>query len=249
MVRYVSVKDQSPLHAWLEESSRAIVKNLIWDKTQRQSVVETLETLNTQKNFQEWSAKNNILALIGQNNDKDVAHFGVRDDIPFSRAQLLQNEAVGFSYRNEQLHFHYCLNQKNIFLISQTFSNEFVKKFLEPSMVDLTIVELNYQDPPQVLYSTLSKVAAEDLLKQTAFEAMNTEPSSVVLEKEVHLVKMENLIHLPNLKQKVLFSKKQTQYKIVTLFDILMLIWVSFCIVIVLNVLFFKKYELSDSPR
>ncbi len=249
VVRYVNLKDQSPLKAWLEESSRAITNKLIWDAKKRLSMIEALKNLNTKAEFESWAQKNDIVAIIGQNNDEDINHVGQRESIPFKRSQLLQENAVGFFYRNNQLHLNYFVRQTKDFLLTQSFKDDFIRLLLEPAMMEVTVIEFHHKDSPQLLYTTLTKAAAEDLLEHTSVETLDQEPQHIVLDKEVHFIKSEPLLNLSDFKQKIFFSKKHTQYNVVTLFDVLMLIWTSFCIVVVLNVLLFKKYEPSGLPQ
>jgi hypothetical protein len=241
VTRHVSNHNNSHMLLWVKSSSRAVVDKIILDIHHRNAIANEFKQLDFVNEIRDWASINNITNVV-QLEEKITRNWvGSREKIPFNKTQLKSMEDVGF-YKNENyLNFNYFLkaNEKRFF-ITQQFDDIELLLYLDAYGMQMTIVESEGENTGLVLYSTLPKMTANELLQKTPLNKTQTTPERVTLAKETYIMQMVDLISHAPLRQKILFTKKVRSYELVSKIDILIYIWTFFCISIVLNIALFK---------
>jgi hypothetical protein len=231
---------QDALGSWVNEGAELITQQLILDTAARAAMMAEVGDPDSELKIKTWAHPHNIVNFIERKQENSQVWIGARKDVPFTYADLKEPGSVGFSRKDERLFFSYLLeNSAFSFYITQEKAADALKMQLSAFGMGMTVIESENTGDTRVLYTNLPSPIADDLLAQTDFEAM---PSSkqFTLSQERYFVKTINLVHSPQLKQKMLFTKKITHYQIVSLVDILIFVWTFFIISVVLNLVLFK---------
>ncbi len=247
VTRHFSSQDQSALIAWVDEGSQLVTKKFVLDSNRKQTLLDELQSTKSEKKIKAWADAHNIVNLAESINEVDKNHIGDRNNIPFKRAQLRgENSVAGFHRKNDRLNFSYFLRNENMALLATQQTNDTALKMqLDAYDLGLLVAETEGANFPFTLYTNLTKTVAEGIFQQISFDAKEFSPKYFTLAGEKYLVKMVNLIHDSELKQKMIFAKKITHYQAVSILDILVFVWTFFLISIVLNFVLFRSSRLT----
>jgi hypothetical protein len=241
VTRYVSKFNRSYLIQWVESGSQAVLDKITLDSDEREVLADELVNLDFGTKIKDWAHAKNITNLIEIKDETTKNWVGSRTEFPFNRNHLQNFDDIGFYNGSKHLNFNYLLQVKDKqFFATQQIDPVDLALYFEVYGMELTIVESDGENSAFILYTTLQKNTAHELLQKTPFDERQTMPEHMTLEKNSYVVQIVDLIPHGPLKQKIFFTKRIDSYKLLRVSDVLVFIWTFFCVSIALNVVLFR---------
>ncbi len=245
--------DQTPMTSWLASATLQITS--AWSQDQKDMAAQrlTLQALNEMDKKKTFASAQGLTMVFEKKEQAIEEILGRLKTFPFPQ-ELFDKNLLGVHRSKDELVFSSFSKTVPHLVLSKSRPVAPMTQTLKVMGIDLSLVE-NINGEKLVLFSSLAKKSAQELLAQVDFNGLvapldadlSTAMGSsflITVAQQKHLALMFSLAETTNLQQIAVFTLVLPSYESLSTTEFILYIWAFFCVSLALTLLvYFKTKE------